>query len=80
MNRRKYTEDFKQGAIKLIVEEGYSAAEATRNLGVDSSNLKRWVLEHKDQSSTAPPTTIDQDARIRELEKENKNYEWSAIF
>ena len=34
--RRNYTQEFKEEAVKLITEQGYSFAEAGRNLGVNS--------------------------------------------
>jgi transposase len=37
--RRNYTKEFKEAAIKFITEEGYSFAEAGRNLGVNPNLL-----------------------------------------
>ena len=73
--KRQYTDDFKQDAVKLVTEQGYSAAEAARNLGVDSSNLRRWIINDRAEnelSSTLPAQMSDKQARLRELEKENK--------
>jgi transposase len=33
--RSSYTKEFKEEAVKLIIEQGYSYAEAGRNLGVN---------------------------------------------
>jgi transposase len=33
--RKNYTQEFKEEAVKLITEQGYSFAEAGRNLGVN---------------------------------------------
>ena len=40
--RRKYTQEFKEEAVKLIINQGYSFAEAGRNLGVNPNLLSRW--------------------------------------
>jgi transposase len=40
--RHNYTNEFKEEAVKLITEQGYSAAEAGRNLGVNTNVLGRW--------------------------------------
>jgi hypothetical protein len=37
--RKKYTQEFKEEAVKLITEQGYQITEAARNLGV---NEKFW--------------------------------------
>ncbi|MCG2748029.1 MAG: transposase, partial [Desulfobulbaceae bacterium] len=31
--RQKYTQEFKEEAVKLITEQGYQITEAARNLG-----------------------------------------------
>ncbi len=46
--RRSYTREFKQEAVKLISEQGYSYAEAGRNLGVNPNQLSRWKREIED--------------------------------
>lgn len=40
--RRNYTQEFKEEAVKLITEQGYSFAEAGRNLGVNPNLPSRW--------------------------------------
>ena len=37
--RRKYTGEFKQSAVNLVLNEGYSLAEASRCLGVPENNI-----------------------------------------
>jgi transposase len=33
--RKKYTQEFKQDAVRLVLEQGYNQSEAARNLGID---------------------------------------------
>ncbi len=40
--RKTYSRDFKAEAVKLIIHQGYSIAEASRHLDVDYSVLRRW--------------------------------------
>ena len=40
--RKTYSREFKLEAVRLITEKGYSVAEASRNLGVEYSVLRRW--------------------------------------
>jgi transposase len=42
--RQKYTKEFKNDAIKLVIEQGYSTNEVGRRLGISQSNVSRWVL------------------------------------
>ena len=43
--RKNYTKAFKEEPVKLITDEGYSSAEAGRNLGVNPSLISRWKRE-----------------------------------
>ena len=40
--RQNYTNEFKEEAVELITEQGYSVAEVGRNLGVNANMLGRW--------------------------------------
>jgi transposase len=35
--RKTYNREFKQEAVRLITEKGYSIAEASRNLGLNTA-------------------------------------------
>jgi transposase len=43
--RTKYTKEFKAEAVKLVKEQGYTQAEASRNLGLRDNMLSRWIAE-----------------------------------
>jgi transposase len=43
--RKKYSKEFKLDAIALVVDQNYSQAEASRNLGVNPNMLGRWIKE-----------------------------------
>jgi transposase len=41
--RRTFTPEFKREAACLVLDQGYSHAEAARSLGLVESALRRWV-------------------------------------
>jgi len=41
--RRSFTEDYKAGAIRLVLDEGKTVAAAARDLGLTESSLRNWV-------------------------------------
>lgn len=45
MSKKKYTLEFKQEAVKLVTQQGYSQAEAGKNLGINPVNISRWIRE-----------------------------------
>ncbi len=73
--RRTFSREFKQEAVALVVEHGYSNAEAGRSLGVKGALIGRWKRQLDDEASVAFPgrgkRTADQQ-RIHELERENR--------
>ncbi|MFZ1915837.1 MAG: transposase [Dehalococcoidales bacterium] len=40
--RRTYTAEFKMEAVDLVVKQGYTNAEAARNLGIRGNMFGRW--------------------------------------
>ena len=72
--RRNYTDEFKNEAVKLVTDQGYSVAEAARNLGINANLLGRWrkESEHSDNEFTSPGSTVATQAELKRLRKENK--------
>ncbi len=76
--RPNYTKEFKQDAIKLATEQGYSCPEVGRRLGIPTSNVSRWVRQNRqDQQglSDGGVTRREMEVEIRRLKKENKRLE-----
>ena len=46
--QKRYTEEFKLQAAKLIVEGGTTYHQATQQLGVSDWGLRRWVKAFRD--------------------------------
>ena len=46
--RRQYTPEFKQEAVRLITQGGVSIARAARDLGVSRSLLGKWKQQIED--------------------------------
>ncbi|SRR5712691_9037665 len=41
--RRKFDQDFKEGAVRLVRETGKSIAQVARELGIHDGTLGNWV-------------------------------------
>ena len=71
--RKTYSPEFKIEAVRLITEKGYSVAEASRNLGIEYSVLRRWKRQFTDDPKNAFPgkgkLKVD-DERLRQLQRE----------
>jgi len=69
--RISYTREFKREAVNLVVEHGYTQAQAARSLGIRANLIGRWQRESEVQGEHAfrgnGKLTADRE-RIRELE------------
>ena len=64
MSMQRFTPEFKQEAVRQIVERGYSVAEVSARLGVSSHSLYKWVKAIK------PDKTEKQAAELIEAKSE----------
>jgi len=73
--RRKYSKEFREEAVKMVVEGGLSKAEVGRRLGVHQTQIGNWVQAFRADGAAAFPGNgklKPQDAEVRRLEKENR--------
>lgn len=74
MARRKFDKQFKNSAVKLILEEGYSVKEVSQELEVHANSLYRWVQEVEEYGESAFPgngtALADAQHKIKLLDKE----------
>ncbi len=68
--RRRFSDEFKEEAVKLITEQGYKVSEASRNLDINASMLRRWQRELSPESDGS--LDADEKAELQRLRKENK--------
>ena len=64
--RKSYNREFKVEAVRLITEKGYSIAEASRNLGVEYSVLRRW----KQQLTAGPQDAFPGKGRLKATDED----------
>ena len=59
--RRKYTEDFKRGAVALMTEQGYKLIDAARSLDIEENLLRHWKREFEEQASSTRLSTDERE-------------------
>jgi transposase len=80
-NRRSYTPEYKDEAAKMVVELSRSVASVARELGLNEQSLRNWVNAYrKAHADQEPPLTLPERARLRELEKENRELRLEKEF
>lgn len=66
---KQYTQEFKEEAVGLVLEQGYSVAKAAESLGISTNLLYKW----KDKiAGQAAGTSLSEDekAELTRLRKE----------
>lgn len=68
--------EFKENAVKLVLEQGMSTKQASSDLGIGNSTLQKWVSNAKVAGgiakSSSQKTKSAEQIRIDELEKQNR--------
>jgi transposase len=79
--RRKFSPEFRDEAVKMVIDTSRSIAEIARDIQVNEGTLGNWVskyrIEHADEE---PPLSVSERARLRELERENRELKMKAEF
>ncbi len=71
----RYSEDFKQGAVKLVLENKQSIAEACRNLGVSRNAIERWLVAEANSHNAGKVRLQQFENEVRHLRKEKADLE-----
>jgi transposase len=70
--RRRFSREFKQEAVKLVKEGGVGVTEAARDLGVHDTSLRRWIqqfdIDHGEGGAGA--LTTEEKEELRRLRRE----------
>ncbi len=69
VNRRKFDEDFKQSALKMI-ENGQSVRSVAHGLGVSENLLHKWKQARHANRSDLAAENAELRARLRQVEVE----------
>ncbi|MBE7448981.1 MAG: transposase [Kofleriaceae bacterium] len=66
--RRQFTEEFKAGAVRLVLDEGKTIAQVARDLGVSASVLRTWVVRARaDRDGGASGLTAEERAELAQI-------------
>jgi transposase len=87
--RRSFTDEFKAGAVRLVVDEGKTVPQVARDLDLTESALRTWVERARADAGKGKPgvlTTAEKEElaalrkRVRQLEVERDILKKAAAF
>ncbi|MCW2258509.1 transposase [Providencia alcalifaciens] len=70
-NKQVYTTEFKQEAVALVTEQGYSVPKAAASLGITDKLLYNWKAKF-DAEQSGSSLNADERTELLRLRKENK--------
>ena len=71
--RRKFDEDFRQGAVRIVRETGKPIAQVARELGINEGTLGNWCAQDRQppRRRRRPRLNEDERAELVRLRREN---------
>ena len=70
---RKYPDELRERAVRLVFESGRPIAQVARDLGVHKEALRHWVRQAEaDAGERNDRLTTSERERLRALERENR--------
>jgi transposase len=71
--RRQFTDEFKAGAVRLVLDEGKTKAQVARDLDLPPSVLSRWVEQARaDRTQGKTGLTTAEREELARLRRENR--------
>ncbi|HUJ82501.1 MAG TPA: IS3 family transposase [Candidatus Acidoferrales bacterium] len=78
---RNFTPEFREEIVRLVVVEGQSIAEVARGYGLSDTTVGSWVRKYRaEHAADEPPLELSERARLRELERRNREMEMELAF
>ena len=78
---KTFSPEFKEEAVKLVIETSRPVAVVAKELGINESTLGNWVtIYRRDHAGEEPPLTVSERARLRELERETRELKMENEF
>ena len=79
--KRAFSPEFRQEAVKLVIDGSRPIAAVARELGIGEGTLGNWVVKYRrEHAGEEPPLTINERERLRQLEREARELRMENEF
>ena len=69
--RARFTPEFREEAVRLVIESGRPIAQVARQLGINDGTLGNWVARFRDEHPVSEsPLSLSERQRLAGLERE----------
>ena len=77
---RKFTEEYRLEAVRMVTDTSRPIAQVARDLGINEGTLGNWVAKYRADNPASEELTVDERARLKELERENRELRLERDF
>jgi len=79
--KKSFSPEFRDEAVKMVIETSRPIARVAKELGINEGTLGNWVnVYRREHAGEEPPPTLTERARLRELERENRELKMENDF
>jgi transposase len=78
---KTYSPEFREEAARLVIDSSRAIADVARELQISETSLGNWVRAYREKhAEEEPPLQVSERARLRELERRNRELEMELAF
>jgi len=78
---KTYTPEFRDEVAKMVIETSRAIADVAREYGINETTVGNWVRAYREKHGAAEePLSLPERARLRELERKNRELEMKCAF
>lgn len=77
---RKFSAEYREEAVRMVLDSSRPIAVVARDLGINEGTLGNWVSKYRVEHPVSEELSIDERARLKELERENRELRMERDF
>ena len=70
--RRRHSDEFRRNAVSLVEDQGYTTAQAARELGINDNLLRTWRKKYGKAAAAESGLSESDQEELDRLRKENQ--------
>ena len=80
MGKRTFSAEYREEAVKMVLETSRPIAVVARELGINDGTLGNWVNKYRNEHPASEDLGISERSRLKELEKEVRELRMERDF
>jgi transposase-like protein len=79
---QKFSPEFREEVARMVIDTSRPIADVAREYGINETTVGNWVRAYREKHGEAEeePLTLPERARLRELERKNRELEMKCAF